>query len=103
MRKGKYNNQKTEWNGKTYDSKKEAKRAFALHHAEKNGVISDLREQVVYKFEFNGLLICKYKADFVYIRDGIEVVEDVKGVRTDVYKLKKKLMKAFHGIDIFET
>jgi hypothetical protein len=48
-------------------------------------------------------IISGFKADFVYIRDGQEIVEDVKGRLTDVYKLKKKLMKACHQISILET
>jgi hypothetical protein len=60
---------------------------------------------VSYKLEINGILICTYIADLVYWRTGKpkEIVEDVKGVRTPEYKIKKKLMKAIYGIDIFET
>lgn len=49
--------------------------------------------------------VCVYVADFVYLDlfDGKEIVEDAKGYRTAIYKLKKKLMKAVHSIDIFET
>lgn len=50
----------------------------------------------------NGILITRYRADFTFIRDGALVVEDVKGFRTDKYKLKKLLMKAVYGIDIVE-
>jgi hypothetical protein len=51
----------------------------------------------------NGVKICSYSADFRY-QDGLElVVEDVKGYKTPVYNLKKKMMKAFHSIEIFET
>ena len=45
----------------------------------------------------------KYKADFRYIEKGETVVEDVKGMRTPVYNLKRHLMKAVHGIEIRET
>lgn len=47
---------------------------------------------------------CEYVADFVY-KDGHgrTVVEDAKGYRTDVYKLKKKLMLYVHGIEIMEV
>jgi hypothetical protein len=48
----------------------------------------------------------RYIADFVYIRDGRQVVEDAKSphLRKDpVYRLKKHLMKSVHGIDIVET
>ena len=44
-----------------------------------------------------------YVADFTYYRRGQLVVEDAKGVRTDAYKIKRKLMLYVHGIRIFET
>ena len=98
-----------------YDSKKEYRRAMELKLLEKEGIISELREQV--RFEllpkqevigFNGKAICgrrkmEYVADFVYMRDDKEIVEDSKGFRTDVYKRKKRLMKRILGIDILET
>lgn len=47
---------------------------------------------------------CVYYADFVYIdKDGNKVVEDAKGVRTEAYKIKKKLMLYRHGIKIVEV
>lgn len=47
---------------------------------------------------------CTYIADFVYKdKDGNEVVEDVKGFRTDVYKIKKKMMRYRYGIEIQEV
>jgi hypothetical protein len=51
----------------------------------------------------NGIAICRYRADFVYVESGKRIVEDTKGMRTDVYKLKKKMMLAILGIDIKET
>lgn len=106
----KYNNAK--YNG--YDSKKEAKRAAELKLLEKAGVISNLQEQVVYELIpaqyriVNGKKKCieraiKYIADFQYVENGNTVVEDVKGFRTDVYRIKKKLMLYFHDIQIKEV
>ena len=106
----KYNNAK--YNG--YDSKKEAKRAAELKLLEKAGVISNLQEQVVYELIpaqyriVNGKKKCieramKYIADFQYVENGNTVVEDVKGFRTDVYRIKKKLMLYFHDIRIKEV
>ena len=40
--------------------------------------------------------IRKYKADFSYI------VEDVKGFKTELYKLKRHLFKAIHDIEVIE-
>lgn len=47
--------------------------------------------------------IAKYVADFVYAdKNGNEVVEDVKGRPTAVYRMKKRLMVACHNIEIVE-
>lgn len=51
----------------------------------------------------NGVKLCDYVADFVYEEDGMEITEDFKGVYTPIYRLKKRMMKAFHGIDIRES
>lgn len=103
-----------------YDSRKESRRALVLKILEQLGQISQLREQV--SFELIPAIYeeytddkgkrkrrCKarathYIADFVYIdADGKQVVEDVKGYKTEIYKLKKKLMLWRHGIEIMET
>lgn len=101
----KYNAKKTYVDGIAFDSKKEAKRYQELKLLERGGVISDLDCQV--KFELipkqEGERPCYYVADFVYTENGKKVVEDVKGFRTDVYKLKRKLMLERHGIKILET
>jgi len=99
----KYKNIKTVVDGITFDSKAEAKRYTELKRLQLAEEISDLRLQVRYDFEFNGVKLGFYKADFVYIKDCKEVVEDKKGFKTPVYNLKKKMMKAFYGVDIYET
>ncbi len=99
----KYNAIKTEFNGIMFDSKKEAIRYSQLNLLQRAKKISDLQLQVKYDFVINGVKIGFYKADFVYIENGVRIIEDSKGVRTPVYKIKKKLMKAIHDIDIFET
>ena len=92
------------WKGKVYDSKGEMNRAKELNAYQSVGEIFNLQEQVVYKLEVNGILICKYIADFVYLnRKGETVTEDYKGKILAVYLLKKKLMMAIHGITIFES
>ncbi len=109
MKRNKYGAVKTEVDGIKFDSKAEAKRYMELKLLEKAGEISGLQLQPRYDFSLNGVKIGFYKADFYYIDgDGVEVpykevVEDVKGMKTPVYRLKKKLMKAMHGIDILET
>lgn len=99
----KYRNVPTVVDGIRFDSKREAARWSELKLLEKAGKIEDLQRQARYELRVNGALICHYNADFIYIENGQRIVEDAKGVRTREYKLKKKLMKAVHGIDIVEV
>lgn len=101
-KRSKYNAVKSVVDGITFDSKLEAKRYSDLKILQRLGEISNLRLQVPYPIIVNEVSICKYIADFVYIKNGIEIVEDAKGVRTKEYMLKKKLMLAIHNITIFE-
>lgn len=95
--------------GITFDSRKEADRYLVLKGMEEDGAIEDLRRQVRYEivpaFDVDGRHYRPvfYVADFVYVEDGKEVVEDVKGMRTDVYKLKSKLFARRYGKAIKET
>jgi hypothetical protein len=99
----KYGARKTEVDGITFDSAKEAKRYGELKLLERAGEIAELELQPKYDLTVKGQKVCTYKADFRYFEHGCEVVEDVKGMRTPVYRLKKKLMKACHGIEIREV
>ena len=99
----KYRNIKTTIDGITFDSKRESIRYCELKLLAKAKKIQNLRLQLPYVIRVNGEKICKYIADFVYVEDGQEIVEDVKGMRTREYVLKRKLMKAVFGIDIRET
>jgi len=100
----KYGNVKTVVDGIIFDSKKEATRYGVLKLMESGGLIRNLRLQVPYKIRVNRVHVCTYRADFVYeekFHNGWkEIVEDTKGVKTPVYNLKKKLMKAALGIEI---
>lgn len=106
----KYHNKKTEVDGIVFDSKAEAKRWNELRMMEKMGLIRHLERQVPF------LLIrgqrwsggrkhrdTYYKADFVYYENGQQIVEDVKGVRTEGYRIKRELMKDRYGIEIREV
>ena len=66
--------------------------------------VAELR-QPRFDFVLNGYKIGFYKADFRYIRksDGVPVIEDVKGYKTDVYRLKKRMVAAFFGREITEV
>lgn len=94
-----------------YASSHEANRAFELHALADKGEITDLHEQFPFELipeqtDATGKAVrpCFYYADFVYTdKDGHTVVEDAKGFRTDVYKLKKKLMLLRYGITIKEV
>lgn len=101
----KYHAQYTTVDGIKFASKKEATRYRELKLLERAGVITKLRMQVPFilvdKSQFGRQI--KYLADFVYEEDGETVVEDTKGFRTDVYKLKKRLMAEKYGIVIKET
>ena len=118
---GKYGSVKRTVKGRTYDSGLEMLRAMRLQEAERDGKISDLRYQVEYDLipsqkgkrwtVIKGKLAEKnrteravaYKADFVYRKGNVEVVEDTKGVRTAEYIIKRKLMLWLKGINIREV
>jgi hypothetical protein len=103
-RRSKFGNVRTEVDGIKFHSKKEAARYEVLRDMQAAGSVTNLRLQVPFRLFVNGKLVCKYISDFVYTNaDGVEIVEDVKGRLTDVYRLKKKLMKACLDIDIVET
>lgn len=103
IKRSKYGAKKTVVDGITFDSQAEATRYGVLKIVQASGLITDLRLQVPYQITVNGKKVCRYVADFVYSENGKEVVEDVKGMRTPVYNLKKKLMEAVFGVVIFES
>lgn len=103
-RRSKYNAIKTEYNGVTYDSKKEAKRAVELDYLLKAGEIKNLGRQIKFPVEINGKHVFTYHADFAYeTAAGEKVVEDVKGLETTVFKLKAKCIEAYYGFKIIKT
>lgn len=119
--RSKYKSKRVSCDGMTFDSLKEARRFRELRLLETAGEITNLQTQV--KFELipaqyepdiigkrggvkRGKLIereCSYVADFVYTKDGKQVVEDTKGFRTTDYIIKRKLMLYIHGIRIQEV
>lgn len=125
IRRSKYGNRTiiTE-DGMKFDSKKEKDRYYTLKRMEEQGLIWNLRRQVKFtllgkveeeipvqlKTKMSTKKVCLfretyYMADFVYIQDGNEVIEDVKAsqkFQDPVYKLKKKLMYMIHHIKIKE-
>ena len=102
----KYGNHRTTVNGITFDSKDEALRYIELIYLQRAGLIRDLQLQVPFELlpKQGKERAVKYIADFVYYdKDGNLVVEDAKGFRTDLFRLKKKMMMYFKGIEIKEV
>lgn len=106
----KYHSRKVQRDGRTFDSLHEAARYTELRILERAGIISRLKCQVPFElipaqYE-KGKCVersCKYVADFTYWEGGKFIVEDAKGVRTDVYRIKKKAMLYKYGIRIREV
>lgn len=124
MKVNKYRNKKVSFQGEEFDSKREMQRYLVLKDAESKGVIQNLQKQV--KFElipkieetYTEQLKTKiknktrtiqqpitYKADFVYEKDGVMVVEDVKASASmraldKVFLLKEKMFRYRYGYAI---
>lgn len=115
-RPSKYHNVKSEYydpdlmESITFDSKKELEYYLILKDRQKRGEIDDLRRQVSItiqpSFIYKGKTIraITYRADFIYIdkKDGLTHIIDVKGLKTEIYKLKKKLLQ-YQGYEIEEV
>ena len=110
----KYRAVKTVVDGITFASKKEARRYSELLLLQKAGEIWGLELQPKFPMTVNGVPIGSYVADFSYFaREDVnrcdsydkcvQVVEDCKGVKTPVYKLKKRIVEAIYGFKIKET
>lgn len=103
----KYRNVKAMVDGIKFDSQAEAKRYAELRIMEKSGCISDLKCQVPFVLAPAVVIqgrkrpALRYVSDFCYIKDRQRVVEDVKGIITEGYRIKRHLM-AVLGIEIIE-
>lgn len=110
-KENKYHAKKTEVDGITFDSKKEANDWRQLCMLEASGGISNLRRQVPFVLQEGytnnqGKKIrpIVYMADFCYEKDGKKYVQDSKGgkaTQTDVFKLKRKLFECRYPEYIF--
>jgi hypothetical protein len=104
----KYRNIKTEVDGITFDSKREAARWGELKLMERAGLIRDLKRQVAFELapgvKFEGALrrqpALRLIVDFQYTEHDRLILEDVKGVVTDVFRIKRHLLKAQTGMDV---
>lgn len=106
----KYNNVKTVVDGIEFDSKREARRYFDLKLLQQAGKIRGFELQKRFelapavKLDGRTKPALRYIADFYYVdvKTGQPVIEDVKGVKTDVYRIKKHLMKSVLNLEIVE-
>jgi|SRR5688572_29052720 len=107
VKESKYRNKRTKVDGFTFASKKEAGRYQELRLLEKAGKITSLAIQERWPLTVNGIKVGTYVADFSYWDESDHskgrVVEDCKGYKTPIYKLKKLLMFAIHGVKIRES
>ena len=101
----KYRAKRVELDGYKFDSQAEAKHYwFTLKPMLEKGEISHFEVDRKFEIIIDGEKICRYIADFSYFKQKARVVEDVKGFKTPVYKLKKKLVEATHrGVKILEV
>lgn len=119
----KYHAQKTVVRGIAFDSKKEAQRFMELLDAQEKGYIRDLRLQEEFTLQpaftkptGERVRAIRYLADFTYVITdraaqvglciledaclwnhtplGTKIIEDAKGMKTDVYRMKAKMMEA---------
>ena len=110
MPRNKYNAKKVVIDGIKFDSKKEGKRYQELRILQLAGVISQLAMQPGFKFIIDGRPVkmmnghtAKYTADFSYVENGETVYEDVKGMKTEAYRLRKAITEHIYGIKITEV
>ena len=110
--RNKYHNRKT----KGFDSAKEWRRNQELETLQRAGEISELNRQVPFvlmpsytisdettKQGFRTVREIRYIADFTYrLKDGTRIIEDVKGMQTDVFKLKRKLLERKIALGVIE-
>lgn len=109
--KSKYGNKKT----KGFDSAKEWRRNQELEIMQRAGEISELNRQVPFTLMpsytiadettrqgFRTVREIRYIADFTYIKNGKRIIEDVKGVQTEVFKIKRKLLERKIALGVIE-
>lgn len=96
----KYRNIRVVEDGITFDSKAELRRYRELKLMQQMGQICDLKVHPRYPILIDGVKVCTYIADFYYMDVNGPHTEDVKGVRTNLFKLKAKLMKVVNGIEV---
>jgi hypothetical protein len=101
-RGNKFGAKRTLVDGICFDSKREAAYYAALKLRERAGEVTDVELQVPFDLIVNGVLVARYIADMVFFDHVVhhQRIIDVKGCVTPTFRLKAKLMKACHGIEI---
>ena len=90
--------------GIRFASRRESLRYMELKLLACAGEISGLELQPVFPLLVDGVKVGRYLADFRYYRkDGELVIEDSKGFKTPVYRLKKRIVEAQYGIQVQEV
>lgn len=108
-RQHKYHAQAVSVDGVRFPSKREARRWEQLKLQQALGLITRLARQVPLPIQVVNLetgeivTVARYYVDFTYDRDGRRCYEDAKGMKTETYLLKKKLVEAQHGVRILEV
>lgn len=104
VKRSKYNAKEVIVDGIKFASCREAKRYAQLKIRAQYGMVRDLKLQVAFRYlGKSGKALFKYIADFTYTDEtGTYVVEDAKGFKTPVYRLKKKLIEDQYGFEIKE-
>lgn len=98
--KFKYKNTITYSDGIRFHSKKEMNHYLNLKLLQKAGTLSFFLRQVPFHLPGN----IKYICDFIcFWTDGTITFEDVKGFKTNTYKLKKKLVESTYPVTITEV
>lgn len=99
MIKHKFNAKQTVCDGIKFGSRKEAKRYMDLKQLQSSGEVLFFLDQVPFRIP-GGV---KYRCDFlVFWADGYVTIEDVKGMKTDLYITKKKIIEATYPVKITE-
>ena len=96
-RRNKYNSRKTTYYGYNYDSGLEAKYAENLDWRIRAGEVERYDRQHKISIDINGVHICNYFIDFkVFMADGTVEYHEVKGMETDLWRMKWRLSKALY-------
>ena len=98
----KYSNEPTLVDGILFDSGLEARRYSELKLLKMSGAITDLKVHEKWHLHVHGVRLGYYESDFSYLEGGQQVIEDCKGVKTPIYRWKKRHIKAEYGINIRE-